>query len=84
MFGGKDEVSNLQVLCYVCHKNKTSLERRVMKVKLTKRIHGFLKQAAHTRGMSESDFIRELVHRELARLSFLSDDEKKALGVIAR
>lgn len=31
----------------------------------------------------QSDFIRELVHRELARLSFLSDDEKKALGVTA-
>jgi len=35
-------------------------------------------------GLDESDFIRELVHCELARLSFLSENERKALGVTAQ
>ena len=55
----------------------------VVTVRLTSRIRELVRKVVEARGLDESDFIRELVHRELARLSFLSDDEKKALGVAA-
>jgi len=35
---------------------------------------------AQARGVDESDVVRQAVHQELARLSFLTDNEKKALG----
>ena len=40
-----------------------------------------IKQVAGSRGEDVSDFIRLSVRRELARLSYLSVDEKKALEV---
>jgi len=51
-------------------------------VRFSKRIRDLIKQVAQARGMDESDVIREAVHQKLASLSFLSDDEKKALGVL--
>jgi len=33
------------------------------------------------RGEDVSDFIRRSIRKELARLSFLSDEDKKALGL---
>jgi len=39
-----------------------------------------LKKVAKARGEDLSDFVRRSVKLELARLSFLSDEEKKALG----
>jgi len=41
-------------------------------------------EAAQAVGVDESDVIRQAVHQELARVSFLTDAEKKALGVIAQ
>lgn len=40
-----------------------------------------LKEIAKNRGQDVSDFIRFSVKRELARLSFLSDKEMKALEI---
>jgi len=40
-----------------------------------------VKKVAEARGETGSDFIRRAVRKELADLQFLSDEEKKALGV---
>lgn len=40
-----------------------------------------LKQVAKARGEDLSDFVRRAVKMELARLSFLSPEERKALGL---
>ena len=56
----------------------------VVSVRFTKRIRELVKQVADARGLDESDVIRELVHRHLASLSYLTDEEKKALGVVVR
>lgn len=53
----------------------------LVSVRFSKRIRDLVKQVAQARGVDESDVIRQAVHEQLARLSFLSDDEKKALGV---
>jgi len=50
-------------------------------VRFTKRIRDLVRQVAQARGVDEGDVVRQAVHLELARLSFLTDDEKKALGV---
>ncbi|MEM4481076.1 MAG: ribbon-helix-helix protein, CopG family [Candidatus Bathyarchaeia archaeon] len=39
-----------------------------------------IKKVAKARGEDLSDFVRRAVKRELARLSYLSDEEKKALA----
>jgi len=40
-----------------------------------------IKRICEARGEDVSDFVRRAVRRELARLSFLSEEEKKALEV---
>ena len=40
-----------------------------------------LKRVCKARGEDLSDFVRRSVRMELARLSFLSQEEKKALGL---
>lgn len=62
-------------------KNNGRLE--VVSVRFTKRIRDLIRKVANARGSDESTFIRQAVHQELARLSFLTDDEKKALGITA-
>jgi uncharacterized protein (DUF1778 family) len=39
-----------------------------------------IKRVAKARGEDLSDFVRRAVRKELARLSYLSDEEKKALA----
>ena len=39
-----------------------------------------VKRIAKDRGVDLADLLRELVRKELARLGFLSDGERKALG----
>jgi len=41
-----------------------------------------LKEVARLRRVQVSDIVRELIVKELGRLSFLSDREKKALGLM--
>lgn len=41
-----------------------------------------LKRVAKARGEDLSDFVRRAVYKELADLSFLSEEQKKALGVL--
>lgn len=41
-----------------------------------------IRKIRKARGEDVSDFVRRSVKKELARLSFLSDEEKKALEVL--
>lgn len=43
-------------------------------------LHALIKRVSKTRGEGISSFARRAILKELAALSFLSDDEKKALG----
>jgi hypothetical protein len=40
-----------------------------------------LKKVSKARGEDLSDFVRRAIYKELANLSFLPEDQKKALGV---
>jgi len=40
-----------------------------------------LKKVSKARGEDLSDFVRRAVYKELASLSFLPEDQKKALGL---
>ena len=48
---------------------------------MTRKEVDLLKQIAQDRGEDLSDFVRRAVKMELGRLSFLSPEEKKALGM---
>ena len=43
-----------------------------------------LKQVCKARGEDVSSFVRRSVLKELARLSYLTQEEKKALGVVSK
>ena len=45
-------------------------------------LKALIEKVAKERGMNVSDFIRFLVKRELARLSFLPEETKKAFGLL--
>ena len=49
--------------------------------RMDKETYELIKKVARSRGIDLADLFRELVKRELARLSFLSEEEKKALGI---
>jgi len=51
--------------------------------RLSKRDFELLRKISEARGIDASDFVREALKRRFAELAFLSDDEKKALGVTA-
>jgi hypothetical protein len=48
---------------------------------LTERDKGLLERVCRDRGEDISDFVRRAIKKELAKLSYLSLEEKKALGV---
>jgi predicted transcriptional regulator len=50
-------------------------------VRLDPETYGLLKQVAKSRKEQVSVFVRRAVRRELARMSFLSKEDKKALEV---
>jgi len=70
-------------MLFACSKMATDDNGRleVVTVRFTKRIRELMKKVADARGSDESTLIRQAVHQELARLNFLTNDEKKALGV---
>jgi len=43
--------------------------------------YNLLKDIARGRGIDVSDFVRQLIRSELARLNYLGDDTRKALGI---
>lgn len=44
-------------------------------------LHTLIKRVSASRGEGISSFVRRTILQELARLSFLDDDQKKALGM---
>jgi len=50
-------------------------------IRLSKNDLALLAKISRMRGQSSSDFIRLAMRRELARLGFLGEEEKQALGV---
>ena len=44
-------------------------------------LHELIKRVSESRGEGISSFVRRTILQELARLSFLDDDRKKALGM---
>jgi len=57
------------------------MEKNTVSVRMPLEIIDLLKQVSKDRGEDVSDFVRRSVRMELGRLSFLSDTEKKALGL---
>ncbi|MEM3616460.1 MAG: hypothetical protein QXJ31_00915 [Candidatus Bathyarchaeia archaeon] len=51
-------------------------------VRLDPRDKALAHKVAKFRGEDLSDLVRRAIKMELARLSFLSDEEKKALGIL--
>lgn len=50
-------------------------------VRLTAELYGLLCRVAESRGEDVSDFVRRAVYKELAGLSLLPEEQRKALGV---
>jgi len=50
-------------------------------VRLTQELYSLLSRVAESRGEDVSDFVRRAVYKELAGLSYLPEDQKKALGI---
>jgi hypothetical protein len=50
-------------------------------VRLDPKVNRLIRSVASARGQDVSNFVRALIKAELARLSYLSPDEKKALGI---
>lgn len=57
------------------------MSNTILAVRVTLEIRKLLDRVCSARGEDLSDFIRRSILKELASLSFLSDDTKKALGV---
>ena len=54
---------------------------KIVGVRFTPEDYKLLKKITEARGEDPSVFIRRAVYKELARLSFLSEERKKALGI---
>ena len=50
-------------------------------VRISEADRELLDQVCKARGEDLSDFVRRSIRKELASLNFLSDDQKKALGI---
>ena len=53
----------------------------VIGVRISKEDRMLIDHVCKARGEDLSDFVRRSIRKELASLSFLSDDQKKALGI---
>jgi hypothetical protein len=50
-------------------------------VRLEPKVNRLIRSVARARGQDVSNFVRAVIKAELGRLSYLSSDEKKALGI---
>jgi hypothetical protein len=55
---------------------------KVIFARVDPQLYKKLKEVSRARGEDLSDFVRRAVLKELANLSFLPDEQKKALGVL--
>lgn len=58
-----------------------NMSNLVLGVRVTPRDRQLLDKVCKARGEDLSDFVRRAIRKELAELSFLPADDKKALGV---
>jgi Arc/MetJ-type ribon-helix-helix transcriptional regulator len=54
---------------------------KVVGVRVTENLYAKIRDVSEARGEDASDFIRRAILKELASLSFLSEEQKKALGL---
>jgi len=57
---------------------------KVVGVRVTSKLYSLVGKVCENRGEDVSDFIRRAILKELAELSFLPSEQKKALGVMAK
>jgi len=57
------------------------MSNNTVSARLSKEDKALLKKVCKDRGEDVSDFMRRSIKKELASLSFLSAEEKKALGI---
>lgn len=57
------------------------MSNSVVFARMPKKDVELLKRVSKARGEDLSDFVRRAIYKELADLSFLSEEQKKALGV---
>ncbi|MCD6263099.1 ribbon-helix-helix protein, CopG family [Candidatus Bathyarchaeota archaeon] len=57
------------------------MRRRVVCARIPEEDIELIKKICRARGEDLSDFVRRAIRMEFARLSFLSEEEKKALGL---
>jgi len=50
-------------------------------IRVPRELAEILRRVSRDRGEDISDFVRRAILRELARLGFLSEEQKKALGI---
>ncbi len=58
-----------------------SMSQSMVFARMPKPILDLLKKVAKARGEDLSSFVRRAVYKELASLDFLSESQKKALGI---
>jgi len=59
------------------------MSRHIVFARMTSEDVELVRKVCKARGEQVSDFVRRSVRKELARLNYLSDEEKKALEVEA-
>jgi len=60
---------------------KKICENLIIGVRISTRDRDLINKICELRGEDLSDFVRRAIRKEFAALGFLSDEEKKALGV---
>jgi hypothetical protein len=63
---------------------KTEKKDRVMSVRFAERYWQLIREVCNYRNEDVSDFIRRAVLKELASLSYLTKEQKKALGIAGK
>lgn len=55
---------------------------KLIGARVTPELHDLVVKVSRNRGEDVSSFLRRLLLQELARLSYLSEEQKKALGIV--
>ena len=58
------------------------MSNQTIGVRISRKDRDLIDQICKARGEDLSDFVRRAIRKELAMLSFLPDEDKKALGVL--
>lgn len=56
----------------------------LLQVRISPSLKKLIAYVAKLKGISQNDVVREFIMRSLAELSYLSEDEKKALGIVPK